>query len=142
MMKLDIFKDTDARIPRSRIQRLFNRVVKAEGHARKRGNVNLIITDNKGIRNLNRQFRSLDKATDVLSFNLDGGKEPGSTLGEIYLSAEYARAQAESHDRSIWDEYTLLVCHGLLHLFGYDHADLRQEKAMFALQEKYLKGRR
>ena len=140
-MNLAIFKDADARIPGARIRQLFERVVRNEGHARKRGSVNLIITDNKGIRQLNRQFRSQDKATDVLSFNLESGEKPGSVLGEIYLSAEYARTQAESHGHGVWDEYILLVCHGLLHLFGYDHADLSEERAMFALQTKYLKRR-
>ena len=137
-MKLEIFKDTDARIPRTRIERLFRRVVRGEGFGRREGAINLIMTDNRRLKRLNRDFRSKNSPTDVLSFNLDSTDDPDAVFGEIYISAEYARSQAEARGGRVWNEYLLLVCHGLLHLFGYDHADQRQESAMFALQNKYL----
>ena len=71
------------------------------------------------IRELNRQFRGIDKATDVLSFPADGPDE--SYLGDIAISAETAAAQAKENGLSFDGEIAQLILHGLLHLSGYDH---------------------
>ena len=73
----------------------------------------------KRIRELNRQFRGIDRATDVLSFPADGPDE--SNLGDIAISVETAATQAKENGLSFDDEIAQLILHGLLHLSGYDH---------------------
>jgi len=76
------------------------------------------VSDNK-IRQLNRQFRGIDKATDVLSFPADGPDD--LNLGDIAVSVETAAAQAKENGLQFNDEIAQLILHGLLHLSGYDH---------------------
>jgi len=79
----------------------------------------IAFVSDKRIRELNRQFRGIDKATDVLSFPADGPDE--SNLGDIAISAETAAAQAKENGLSFNSEIAQLILHGLLHLSGYDH---------------------
>ena len=79
----------------------------------------IAFVSDKRIRELNRQFRGIDKATDVLSFPADGPEE--SNLGDIAISAETAATQAKENGLSFDDEIAQLILHGLLHLSGYDH---------------------
>ncbi len=92
--------------------------------------VELILTDNETIRELNRQFRHIDKPTDVLSFPLE--YVPHAPLGEIVISVDYARDKASEYHNSLDDEIALLFIHGLLHLLGYDHetdsGEMRQKE--------------
>jgi probable rRNA maturation factor len=139
-VKLQVFKATRARLPISRIRRLFELVVRRERRTRLPGQINLIICSDAHIRGLNRRFRGIDRATDVLSFNLDSNRGTDQVQGELYISYPYTRRQALRLGRSVYDEYLLLFCHGLLHLFGHDHDTVKRERAMFALQERYLKA--
>ncbi|NMC47221.1 MAG: rRNA maturation RNase YbeY [Chloroflexi bacterium] len=86
---------------------------------------------------LNKQYRELDSTTDVLSFNLDyfDPQLEKQYLGDIVISLPKAYLQAQQHHQTLEDEITFLLIHGLLHLKGYDHADVDQEKSMFSLQE-------
>ena len=77
----------------------------------------IAFVSDKRIRELNRQFRGIDKATDVLSFPAD---EPNN-LGDVAVSVETAATQAEENGLSFDDEVAQLILHGLLHLSGYDH---------------------
>lgn len=79
----------------------------------------IAFVSDKAIRQLNRQFRGLDKATDVLSFPADD--EDGSNLGDIAISVETAAVQAKENGLTFEDEVAQLILHGLLHLSGYDH---------------------
>lgn len=79
----------------------------------------IAFVSDKRIRELNRQFRGIDKATDVLSFPAGGPDE--SNLGDIAISAETAATQAKENGLSFDDEIAQLILHGLLHLSGYDH---------------------
>ena len=79
----------------------------------------IAFVSDKRIRELNRQFRGIDKATDVLSFPADGPDE--SNLGDIAISAETAAVQAKENGLSFDGEIAQLILHGLLHLSGYDH---------------------
>ena len=79
----------------------------------------IAFVSDKRIRELNRQFRGIDKATDVLSFAADGPDE--SNLGDIAISTETAAVQAKENGLSFDDEIAQLILHGLLHLSGYDH---------------------
>jgi probable rRNA maturation factor len=76
------------------------------------------VSDN-AIRQLNRQFRGVDKATDVLSFPADDTDE--LNLGDIAISVETAAAQAKENGLTLDEELAQLIVHGLLHLSGYDH---------------------
>jgi probable rRNA maturation factor len=77
-----------------------------------------LISDDKELRNLNRQFRGKNYATDVLSFpSLDDS----NGIGEIAISIDRAAAQAARHGHSVTDELRILMLHGALHLAGFDH---------------------
>jgi probable rRNA maturation factor len=76
------------------------------------------VSDNR-IRELNRQFRDVDKATDVLSFPADDAE--GMNLGDVAVSVETAATQAKENGLSLDEEIAQLILHGLLHLSGYDH---------------------
>ena len=139
-MKLAVFREATGRFPISRFQRLFDLVVSGEGKSHWLGTVNLIMTTDARIRTLNRRFRSRDRATDVLSFNIDPPEQPDAIFGEIYISAPCAGRHARRLGHGVWEEYLLLMCHGLLHLFGYDHAGRSDERAMVKRQTEYLAG--
>ena len=77
----------------------------------------IAFVSDKRIRELNRQFRGIDKATDVLSFPA----EDEANLGDVAVSVETAAVQAKENGLSLEDEISQLILHGLLHLCGYDH---------------------
>lgn len=107
--------------------------------------VSLTFTDNAEIRVLNRQFREIDRETDVLSFPMgdeDGFEVNPETdallLGDIVISLERAKSQAEEYGHSMKREVAFLIAHSLFHLLGYDHMTPDEETEMFAKQEKVL----
>ena len=114
------------------VKRLIRRAVKQtllyEG-VRGRTQVSVTFTDDEGIRVLNRQFRKIDRATDVLSFPLyDFAKEELAfdadecvALGDIVISIERAKEQAKEIGHSFLEETAFLAVHSMLHLLGYDH---------------------
>ncbi|MBQ8681692.1 MAG: rRNA maturation RNase YbeY [Bacilli bacterium] len=103
---------------------------------------NIILVDEEEIHNLNRDYRGVDKKTDVITFALedgDGFKNPEiRMLGDIYLCIPVAYEQAEIYGHSKMREVCFLATHGILHLLGYDHMVEEDEKIMFALQEELL----
>jgi len=94
--------------------------------------ISILFIGDQGIRDLNHQFRNIDRSTDVLSFPqiLAGELEiPGAlVLGDVAISLETARCQSEEHGLSFEEELTLLLIHGILHLLGYDHEISGQEE--------------
>jgi len=94
--------------------------------------ISILFIGDQGIRDLNHQFRNIDRSTDVLSFPqiLAGELEiPGAlVLGDVAISLETARCQSEKHGLSFEEELTLLLIHGILHLLGYDHEVSDQEE--------------
>ncbi len=111
--------------------------------------VSLTFTDNEGIRVLNRDHRSIDAPTDVLSFPLidfEGGEEPLTDepmvmLGDIVISLERAAEQAEEFGHSFRREVAFLCVHSMLHLLGYDHVNSEEEDAeMRRRQREILEG--
>ncbi len=99
----------------------------------------LLITNNKEIKRLNSKYRKLDKATDVLSFALDKKEQAKSKyLGDIVISSQKAKQQAEEKYFSTDNELIMLLVHGYLHLLGYDHENKKEAKSMFSLQNKLL----
>ena len=102
---------------------------------------NVIIVDNKRIREINREYRKIDRETDVISFALEDNLNielPVRMLGDIYISIDKAREQALSYNHSLERELSFLAVHGLLHLLGYDHMNEEDEKIMFSRQEMIL----
>ncbi|HVZ73266.1 MAG TPA: rRNA maturation RNase YbeY [Polyangia bacterium] len=107
---------------------------------RSRSSATLVFTDDDEIRQLNRDYRKHDRATDVLSFHLQelaGEADPageGIPLGDIVISVETARRRA--HGKRLAGELERLAVHGLCHLFGHDHKKPVEAKVMFALEAK------
>ena len=87
--------------------------------------IELIVTDNKTMQALNSEYRSKNKATDVLSFPIDSAFEkeiiPGMPLGSIVISADLVKEKSTEFGHTMEDELSLLFIHGLLHLLGFDH---------------------
>jgi len=138
MMQLLIFKEVSNRIPRSLIQSLFDMMYQKEVSKKSQGMVNLIFTHDKRLKELNSQFRNKDRATDVLSFNIDEPLDSDSIFGEIYISLETALRQADDYNATLSEEIVRLSCHGFLHLLGYDHVDKKDEVVMKSKEEIYL----
>jgi probable rRNA maturation factor len=106
----------------------------------------VLVADDARLRELNREYRGTDQATDVLSFAL---REPGAgepaiadaddpVLGDVVISARRAAAQAEEYGHSLRREMTFLAVHGALHLLGYDHGTEAAAAEMRALEKKIM----
>ena len=109
--------------------------------------VSVTLVDNARIREMNAEFRDIDKETDVLSFPMGDESferfeiNPDTDailLGDIVISLEKAQAQAEEYGHSFRREIAFLITHSLFHLLGYDHITPEEEAEMFAKQEKVL----
>lgn len=119
--------------------------------------INVLLTDNEGIREFNRQYRQIDRETDVLSFPNLEFVTPGSfrikqgqeadcfdpdsgelILGDIILSVERIAGQAEEYGHSLRRELAFLVAHSMLHLCGYDHMEPEEAAVMEQKQEQVL----
>lgn len=104
--------------------------------------LSIIFVDNDEIQNINRTYRNIDRVTDVISFALEDNNEEivgERILGDIYLCIPRMKEQAIEYGHSEKRELSFLVCHGLLHLLGYDHVNNKEEeKIMFDLQDEIL----
>lgn len=95
--------------------------------------VSVLLTDDREIRELNRDYRGVDKATDVLSFAMregEGARFAGDMLGDLVISVQTCARQAREAKRPSLDEATMLLAHGLLHLLGWDHETPAKDKRM------------
>ena len=102
---------------------------------------NVIIVDNNKIHELNKEYRGIDRVTDVISFALEDFHDIDleiRMLGDIYISYEKAKEQADYYGHSYLRELSFLTIHGLLHLLGYDHMKKEDEEIMFKKQEVIL----
>lgn len=107
--------------------------------------ISITLVDNQRIKRLNKKHRNIDRETDVLSFPMfereDFPKLPRDEqipLGDIVISIEKTAQQARNYGHSFEREFAFLTAHSMLHLLGYDHEILSEEKDMFARQEKVL----
>lgn len=102
----------------------------------------VIFVNNEEIHRINREYRNVDRVTDVISFALEDNLEESDIgyriLGSIYICVEKIKEQAILYNHSTLREMCFLVTHGLLHLLGYDHMEEEEEKEMFSLQEELL----
>ena len=138
-------------------KKVINAVLKSEGCPFDT-EVNLLITDNEGIREYNKNMRNIDSPTDVLSFPGLDFETPGIyeitddeadhidpetgliILGDIIISADRVLSQAKEYGHSILREFAFLTAHSMLHLSGYDHMSEEEAAVMEKKQKDILKG--
>ena len=105
---------------------------------------NIILVNNKKIHEINKEYRNVDRETDVISFamedEMDVEYDDFRLLGDIYISIDKCYLQAEEYGHSRIREICFLATHGILHLLGYDHMNEEDEKEMFSLQNDLLEG--
>ena len=103
---------------------------------------NVILVSEDKIHEINKEYRGIDRPTDVISFALEDNKDIEydnyRLLGDIYICDKKVFAQAKEYGHSVKRELSFLAVHGLLHLLGYDHMKPEDEKIMFGLQEEIL----
>ena len=108
----------------------------------KKGIFNIIFVTNEEIHKINKEYRKVDRVTDVISFALEDNKDieykDFRLLGDIYIAIDVAYEQAIEYNHSREREVCFLATHGLLHLLGYDHMTEEEEKEMFGKQEDLL----
>ena len=121
--------------------------------------VNVIITDNEEIHQINKEYRGIDRPTDVLSFPMVEYKTPGDfsgveegnsdvfnpetgelILGDIMISVEKIKEQAMEYGHSELRELAFLTAHSMLHLFGYDHIEDEERRVMEDAQQEIMSG--
>ena len=140
-MEIDLFNLT-----KENLDEYFSVVHEVLEHGIKKLNVgdvcfNVIIVYNPYIHKLNKEYRNIDRETDVISFALEDDKTFNleiRVLGDIYISIDKAKSQSEEYGHSLKRELCFLAVHGMLHLLGYDHMEKDDEKVMFGLQEEIL----
>ena len=102
----------------------------------------IIFVTKEEIHELNKQYRGVDRVTDVISFALEDAHDVSLTdvrvLGDIYICIDRMKEQAIEYNHSETRELSFLTVHGLLHLLGYDHQTKEEEEIMFDLQRKIL----
>jgi probable rRNA maturation factor len=140
-MKIELFNLT-----KENLDEYFETIRKVLVHGINKLNVgdvsfNIIIVDNPYIHKLNKDYRGIDRETDVISFALEDDKTfnpEERILGDIYISIDKAKSQSEEYHHSLMRELCFLSVHGMLHLLGYDHMNPADEKEMFSIQEEIL----
>jgi len=142
--KIEVFKNVDEEIKElETVEKVLYSAIEKE----KLENVefNLIIVDNKYIHELNKMYRNVDRETDVITFALEDEDSiviPNDKriLGDIYISIDKAKSQAEEYGHSLLRELSFLAVHGFYHLLGYDHQTKEEEQIMFKKQEEVLES--
>lgn len=142
MSNIEIFVNVDEKIKElETVEKVLRSAIKKENL----DNIsfNVIIVDNNYIHELNKNYRNIDRETDVITFALEDEDTiiiPDSEriLGDIYISIDKAKEQANEYGHKLLRELCFLTIHGILHLLGYDHMKEEDEKVMFGLQERVL----
>ena len=141
-MEIEVFNETDNELNKEldELKDFLLKVAKDE----KLDNIiyNVIIVDNEQIHEINKEYRGIDRPTDVISFALEDDKSFNRTdirvLGDIYISIDKVKSQSEEYGHSFKRELYFLAVHGFLHLLGYDHMEKDDEEKMFKKQEEVL----
>ena len=142
MNKIEIFNNTNEEIPElETVEKVLYSAMDKE--KLKDTSFNLIIVDNDYIHNLNRDYRGIDRETDVITFALEDEDSivvasEDRILGDIYISYEKAVEQSKEYHHSLLRELAFLAVHGFYHLLGYDHQTKEDEEIMFTKQEEVL----
>lgn len=142
MNKIEVFNQIDEEIEELKI---VEKVLYSALDKEKLDNTsfNLIIVNNDYIHELNKNYRGIDRETDVITFALEDEDSlvlptDDRVLGDIYISIDKARMQSEEYGHSLLRELSFLSVHGFYHLLGYDHMTEEDEKVMFRKQEEVL----
>ena len=122
------------------LEKVINETLKEEGVSN--AVFSIILVTLEEIHKLNKTYRGIDRPTDVISFALEDSNdfevEGIRVLGDIYVCIDKMKEQALEYGHSETRELSFLVCHGLLHLLGYDHMKKEEEQIMFEKQDKIL----
>lgn len=102
-----------------------------------------ILVDDQKIHQINKEYRNIDRSTDVISFALEDNEQfyvkgQPRSLGDIFISIDHAKSQAQEYGHSLKREMCFLFTHGLLHLLGFDHMKKEDEEKMIAMQKCIL----
>ena len=142
MNEVAIYNKTDEEFPYEEIiEKVVNKAFEVEGV--KKASCSIIIVDNTFIHKLNKEYRGIDRVTDVISFALEDDKsmvipDDIRLLGDIYICLDKAKEQAKEYGHSLERELCFLAVHGVYHLLGYDHETEEDAKIMFKKQEEVL----
>lgn len=134
-MKINFFNETS--LETKNYEKLIRRVFKKQKNKKI---FSIIFVDDEKIQEINRDYRKLDRVTDVISFALcdDPENELTDELGDVFIDLSQAFRQALEYGHSIDREVAFLAVHGYLHLCGYDHMTKEEEEIMFQKQEEIL----
>jgi len=125
-------------VPARLITRLGNAMLTAL--ALPEAELSVLLTDDAGIHQLNRDHRQKDKPTDVLAFPMDESvPDPAGILGDVVISLDTAERQARARRRPLIEEVRFLLAHGVLHLIGYDHAEPSEKREMVAMTRRLVR---
>lgn len=138
MLEIDFIKQVPCPWSRRQIIKIVQSAAKIDDKIS--GGLEISIIDDRAMRKLNRDYRGVDRTTDVLAFAWREEKSfPNDDyLGQIYISYPRIKRQAGKLEVDIKEEFFRILAHGLLHLVGYDHQDEKMAKKMFARQEKIV----
>lgn len=148
-LKLDFTNETKEKVVESVFKSLFECFLKvlekkiAKILGKKNGKISLVIVDDKKIHKINKEYRGVDKPTDVISFEymedtcaVYGGDVV--VIGDIFISLDTSKRQAKEHNHTLKKELSILFVHGLLHVLGFDHNDDKEEAEMEKWAKKIL----
>ena len=142
MNEVTIYNETDLEfVYQDIIEKVINKALEIEGL--KKASCSIIIVDNSYIHKLNKEYRGIDRVTDVISFALEDSEQyyiegMPREIGDIFISIDHAKMQAEEYGHSLERELCFLSVHGLYHLLGYDHETEEEAEVMFKKQEEVL----
>ena len=135
-MKVNFFNESNTKV--REYEKIIKNVFKTIGGKKE---FNLIFVNQDEIKRINKEYRKLDKVTDVISFaNCDDPTwdKKNKELGDIFICIERAEEQAKEYGHSTRREFAFLAVHGYLHLCGFDHMKPEEEKVMFKIQDDIL----
>ena len=142
MNYVTIYNETDEEfLYEDIIKKVSNKALETEKV--EKASCSIIIVDNSYIHKLNKEYRGIDRVTDVISFALEDEKsmvipDEIRLLGDIYISLDKAKEQAKEYGHSLERELCFLAVHGLYHLLGYNHETKEEAEVMFKKQEEVL----
>ncbi len=140
-MEIEIFNETKEKIDQE-LKTVYDVLIHGLKHLKiDEAIFNVIIVDNDYIHKLNKEYRHIDRETDVITFALEDDKTFNPDvriLGDVYISIDKAKSQSIEYGHSLLRELCFLAVHGMLHLLGYDHMKKEDELVMFKLQEEIL----
>ena len=149
-MKLIINNETNEDINiKNHLEKVIREVLNVEKVDQEKCEISLSFVDEEKIRQLNKDFRSIDRVTDVLSFPIEDFfnedrenilEKPYLMLGDVVICLDVARKQADDLGHSFEREVMYLTCHSILHLLGYDHIEDDDKKIMRAREKEVMKN--